>query len=316
MTSGASAPLKEGIIRYARETLGFDDCRFTSPFVNEHLDSYRAWLKEKMHGEMAYLEEHLRFKEHPEELLPGVRSAVVVIKNYKNTEERRQGEPLKIARFAAGKDYHQVMTRHLNQLADFIMQSDPSARCYCGSDSRPIAERTLALKAGTGFLGKNSMVIKPGLGSYFFIGVVLTTAALDEDRPLEWNCGQCRLCLDACPTQAFTGPYRLDATRCISYMTIEQKIALSPDELSRTKGWLFGCDVCQEVCPYNHGRTPLTDWKEFQPESGVGFKIFAEAPDTRRVPKDTPLYRSRKRLVPNWTAAKKGGGSKDEVSSV
>lgn len=252
---------------------------------------------------MKYLEEHLKFKEDAHKLLPDVKSAIVLIKNYKNTQERRLKGDLKIARYAVGKDYHLVIKERLGQLKNFIRRENPSIECYEGVDSRPIAERALALKAGVGFRGKNSMIIKPGLGSYFFIGVLLTTEAFEPDNILNWNCGQCRLCLDACPTGALTNAYELNATKCISYMTIEQKNALTNKELKSTQGWIFGCDICQEVCPYNHEETPLTDWAEFLPEAGVGFEFFNQTPGEEKIPKNTPLHRSRKRVVPNWEKA-------------
>jgi len=299
------------VIDFATQTLQFDDCRFTDPFLGEQrLDAYRQWLAEGRHGDMKYLEEHLKFKEDPNLLLSGVKSAIVLIKNYKNTPIRQLTDEFKIARYAVGKDYHTVIKERLEKIVDFLKNEDPEVRCYLGVDSRPIAERSLALKAGIGFRGKNTMVIKPGLGSYFFIGVILTTYAFDEDQPLQWNCGECRLCLDACPTQAITAPYQIDSTRCISYLTIEQKNALTPEELKQTKGWLFGCDICQEVCPYNHGHTPLTSWKEFLPKAGVGFGFFKKDPEDKNesdIPQGTPLYRSRKRLIPNWQALNRSG---------
>jgi len=295
--------LKSRITRYALDDLGFDDCRFTGPQVCDQLAMMRRWLASGRHGDMDYLERHLPFKEDPGQLLPGVRTAMVVIKSYKNTPHKQLGERYKIARYAAGRDYHIVMRQRLERLADFIGREDPQACCYWGVDSRPIAERTLAVKAGIGFVGKNSMVIKPGLGSYFFIGVVLTTASLEPDVPLKWDCGACQLCLDACPTGALDTPYKVDARQCISYQTIEQKAPMSPQQVENGQGWIFGCDICQEVCPYNHGRVSLTDWPEFRPESGPGFAVF-EGQELLPIPKDSALYRSRKRLRANWQAAK------------
>ena len=164
----------------------------------------------------------------------------------------------------------------------------------------------MAIKSGIGFLGKNTMVIKPRLGSYFFIGVILTTHPFKPDPLLTWDCGQCRLCIDACPTQAITEDYTLKATECISYLTIEHKSPLSAEAIQKTQGWTFGCDICQEVCPYNHERIPVTDWPEFLPGSGLGFDFFEEilaGRHPKEVPKDSALYRSRKRLWANWEAA-------------
>ncbi len=248
--------LKNKVTVYAKETLGFDDCRFTNPFVDEHFKTYKKWISEGKHGDMGYLKNHIPFKENPELLLKNVKSAIVIIKNYKNTSTRFLRNSLKIARYAVGRDYHRVTGERLRELVVFLQSIEPSAECFVGVDSAPIAERSLALKAGIGFLGKNSMVIKPGLGSYFFIGVVLTTLELEEDKALKWNCGTCRLCLDACPTQAIRNDFTLEATKCISYQTIEKKSPMTDEELSQAKGWLFGCDICQEVCPYNHDKIP------------------------------------------------------------
>ena len=333
MSSSTINSIKQKIFIYSTETLGFDDCRFTDPFVGESLEEYKSWLKQGLHGEMKYLEEHSQFKENPDWLLKGVRSAMVLIKNYKNTSRRRLEDSFKIARYAVGQDYHTVMQNRLKELCDFIKIDHPESEFYYGVDSRPLPERSLALKAGIGFRGKNTMVIKPGLGSYFFIGVILTTQSFDNDSPLNWNCGNCRRCLDACPTGALvpTAPvsedrspifggtsarsssspssapqqsYSLDATQCISYLTIEKKQPLSAAEVKKTDGWIFGCDICQEVCPYNHGQTPLTDWKEFHPDAGVGFDFFQKEIQETDIPKTTPLYRSRKRVVPNLKLAK------------
>lgn len=291
---------KDKIIDHAINTLGFDDCRFCDPHLKDELNETRDWLAQDFQGDMKYLKEHLKFKENPDLLLPGVKSAIVLIKNYKNTSIQQNSVEFKIARYAVGKDYHLVMKEKLEALVDFMKKENPGIECYAGVDSRPLAERSLALKAGIGFRGKNTMVIKPGLGSYFFIGVILTNHSFENDVPLNWNCGNCRLCLNACPTQALSD-YSLNATKCISYKTIEQKNPLTQEDLKKTQGWIFGCDICQEVCPYNRGRTPLTDWKEFQPEAGVGFDFFARHDS---IPKDTPLYRSRKRVIPNWQRAR------------
>ena len=209
-------PLKEKVFLYATKTLGFDDCRFANPNLGEAIRIYKHWLKENHYGDMAYLKNHLKFKENPDLLLAGVKSSIVLIKNYKNTKERRLKNIFKIARYAVGKDYHVVMRERLDKLIHFMKTQNSGMECYAGVDSSPLPERSLAIKSGIGFLGKNSMVIKPGLGSYFFIGVVLTTHDFESDKPLSWNCGQCRLCIDACPTQAIMEQGAVNATRCIS----------------------------------------------------------------------------------------------------
>lgn len=300
--------LKPQIKTYATQTLGFDDCRFTDAKLDDKLDIYKDWLSGGGHAGMDYLKKHLKFKEAPGLLLANVKSAIVLIKNYKNTKVPSLTNRLKIARYAVGKDYHIVMHERLLKLADFLKKEISGIECYCGVDSAPIAERSLALESGIGFLGKNSMVIKPGLGSYFFIGVILTTAEFEPDLPFKKDCGKCRLCIDACPTNAIRNDYTLYAKRCISYQTIERKTPLTEDEIKKTQGWLFGCDLCQEVCPYNGGNKPLTDWEEFLPKSGVSFDIFEKSSkiiSSATIPRDSALYRSRKRVVANLATAQK-----------
>ncbi|MFA5060164.1 MAG: tRNA epoxyqueuosine(34) reductase QueG [Candidatus Omnitrophota bacterium] len=293
--------LKSKIFHFATQTLGFDDCRFTTPELSDALVIYKEWLDHGYHGEMDYLKKHFKFKENPELLLGGVKSAIVLIKNYRNTLEPKINTRTKLARYAVGKDYHFVIGEKLKELENFIKNQNADIKCYAGVDSRPIAERSLALKAGIGFLGKNSMVIRPGLGSYFFIGVVLTTHTFEPDDVLKWDCGSCRLCIDACPTQAINNDSTLNAVKCISYQTIERKDPLSADEIKQAKGWLFGCDICQEVCPYNT-TAPLTNWKEFLPESGIGFDFF-EKRKLEIIPKDSAVYRSRARIIQNHKLA-------------
>lgn len=293
------------IIGFAIQTLGFDDCRIADPFLDDYLDEYRGWLKNGLHADMDYLERHLPFKENPKTLLEDVVSAIVLIKNYKNTTKQFSDQPVKVARYAAGRDYHLVISEKLELLTGLISAVEPEAKFYFGVDSRPLADRSLALKSGIGFRGKNTMVIKPGLGSYFFIGIILTNLDLKKDRPLKWDCGNCRLCLDACPTNALTNSFELDAAKCISYQTIEQKTEMTDEQLSRSKGWLFGCDICQEVCPYNNQNVPLTTWEDFKADRGVGFDGLNDI-NNIVIPKDSAMYRSRKRLFPNVENARKG----------
>ncbi len=300
--------LKQKIANYATQDLGLDDCRFTSADTSQFMEIYDLWLKAGRHGEMDYLLKHQDLKEHPEKLLSGVRSAIVVMKNYKSTHERRLAGNFKIARYAVGADYHAILAEKLNALADVLKKESPQAQCYCGVDSRPIPERSLGIQAGVGFLGKNTMLIKPGMGSYFYLGVVLTTVDFEPDAPLRWDCGSCRLCIDACPTQALLGDFQMDAAKCISYQTIEQKEPMSETQIRQAQGWIYGCDICQEVCPYNHDRIPLTNWSEFLPEAGVGFKFFEKAPDDLKeqdIPKTSPMHRSRRRIIPNFQLARR-----------
>ena len=151
---------------------------------------------------MLYLKRHLPLKEQPRRLLKNAQSAIIVVKNYKNTKTQKLKNNYKIARYAVGRDYHFVITEKLKEFEDHLRKCFNNIECYSGVDSRPIAERSFAIRSGIGFLGKNSMVIRPGLGSYFFIGIILTNARFPIDKPIKKNCGDCHKCIDACPTGA------------------------------------------------------------------------------------------------------------------
>ncbi|NBV83625.1 tRNA epoxyqueuosine(34) reductase QueG [bacterium] len=296
MSSGVDK--KDQITQWA-EDLGFDVCGVASPFVTHHLDAYRTMVSDNAFGDMGYLARHLIFKENPELLLPGVRSAIVVAKNYKNTEVQSLEGDFKVARYAAGMDYHRVVFDRLSGLESRITAKWAEASCYIGVDSRPLPERTLAILAGIGFKARNSMIIRPKLGSYFLLGVMLTTLELPVDRPIAGGCGTCRRCVDACPTGAIGMDGSMNYTACVSYQTIEKKSGVVFEDLKRFKGWIFGCDICQEVCPFNHTKIPLTNWAEFNPRSGVGHSLTPQADGRVDIPKFTPLYRSRKRVRDN-----------------
>jgi epoxyqueuosine reductase len=213
-------------------------------------------------GTMGYLARRLPERLDPARVLPEARSVVCVALNY------YQGAPdepswAPVARYAWGRDYHDVMTPRLDALARFIEEATGErGRCYV--DTGPVLERDLAARAGLGWVGKNTMLINPGLGSWFFIGVLLTTAALAHGESLPDRCGTCRACLDACPTDAFVAPYVLDARRCIAYLTIEHRGEVDPTLAPRMGTWQFGCDVCQDVCPWNR-KAPVTRERAFFP---------------------------------------------------
>ena len=171
----------------------------------------------------------------------------------------------RIARYAWGKDYHKVLGKRLVALVRYVEGLAPEVRCKAFVDTGPLLERALAQKAGLGFVGKNTMLITRGLGSWVFLAHVVTTLELPSDVPDRRTCGSCTLCIDACPTQALTEPYRLDARRCISYLTIESQSEIPQELRSHVGDWLFGCDVCQDVCPHNT-RVPPTPIAEFQAE--------------------------------------------------
>jgi len=240
--------------------MGFELVGIASAKPADGIDRMRDWLDQGYAGEMDYMHRQADARHHPESILPGVRSVVMVGMNYKPAED--SGAPAKsIARYARGADYHDILWNRLAQLLAWLQLQRPGCRGRGVVDTAPLLERDFARRAGLGWFGKNTMLINKRLGSYFFIGALLTDLELHPDSPHETShCGSCSACLDACPTNAFVGPGVLDSRRCISYLTIELRRPVS-DELRPGMGdWLFGCDVCQEVCPWNRkapsGREP------------------------------------------------------------
>jgi epoxyqueuosine reductase len=239
----------------ARE-LGFDLVGVCPAVPPPHLGAYRDWIDKGYHGTMEYLRRHLPLKENPATLLPGVRSIVAVGLNYNRPNPRRPGRP-RIARYALGRDYHKVLRGKLRRLAEWMEAEHPEARSRACVDSAPILEREYAHLAGLGWFGKNTMLIDSRRGSWFFIGLLLTTVELEPDAPALGGCGTCTRCVDACPTGAIVheeGRWQVDARRCVSYLTIEHDGAIDPALQTGMGEWTFGCDVCQEVCPFNEAR--------------------------------------------------------------
>jgi epoxyqueuosine reductase len=257
----ATSTLTESVKALADE-LGFDRIAIGSAGPPEHGAPFRHWLEAGYAGGMGYLERRLEERLDPARVLAGARSIVCVALNYYQGEMTdRSWEP--VARYAWGRDYHDVITPRLERLAAHLADA-AGARCRAYVDTGPVLERDMAARAGLGWIGKNTMLLHPALGSWFFIGVILTTAEFEHDTPLPDRCGSCRACLDVCPTHAFVAPYVLDARRCISYLTIEHKGAIDRDLHDGIGSWEFGCDLCQSVCPWNR-KAPLTRERAFVP---------------------------------------------------
>jgi epoxyqueuosine reductase len=243
-------PTAAGEVKARAAALGFIACGITHPGPTPHGDRLDAWLAKGYAGTMRYLHRQARRRKDPRLIVPEALSIVVVLDNYYSDPPQTNPIP-KVARYALGQDYHQVTRDRVAQLASYLEQSGARiARVY--TDAGPVPERELAQRAGLGWIGKNTMLIRPGVGSFFFIASIFTDLALEADVPLEADhCGTCTRCLDACPTGAFVEPRVLDATRCISYLTIEHKGPIPEPVVSRLDGWVFGCDICNEVCPWN-----------------------------------------------------------------
>ena len=245
--------------------LGFVACGITDPSPPPHGDRLDAWLAKGYAGTMRYLHRQARRRKDPRINVPESLAVVVLLENYYSPDAEADRQAPRIAKYARGEDYHRVTLRRLDTLAEFLLQRGARvARSYV--DSGPVPERELAQRAGLGWIGKNTMLIRPGIGSFFFIGSIFTDLPLPPDPPFTTDhCGSCTRCLDACPTEAFVEPQVLDATRCISYLTIEQRGPI-PDPLAeRFEGYAFGCDICNDVCPWNQRFAQPTAVAELRP---------------------------------------------------
>jgi epoxyqueuosine reductase len=245
--------------------LGFLACGVTHPGPTAHGDQLDQWLARGYAGTMRYLHRQARRRKNPELIAPEARSVVVVLDNYYTPDEESDLQPPRVAKYARGEDYHRVTQRRLAELAEFLGANGARlSRVY--ADAGPVPERELAQRAGLGWIGKNTMLISPGAGSFFFIGSIFTDLPLDSDAPFDLDrCGSCTRCLDACPTDAFVEPRVLDATRCISYLTIEQRGPIPEELAAQFEGYAFGCDICNDVCPWNQRFARPTGVAEFRP---------------------------------------------------
>jgi epoxyqueuosine reductase len=282
-------------VKRRAEELGFVACGITDPSPIDDGGGLDRWLASGYAGVMRYLHRQARKRKDPRLIVPGAKSVVVVLDNYYNGDAD-PGPPPKIARYARGEDYHRVTRERLEPLAD-LLRTHGARIAHTFADSGPVPERALALRAGLGWIGKNTMLIRPGSGSFFFIGTLFTDLALEQDRiDATDHCGTCTRCLDACPTGALVEPRVLDATRCTSYLTIEQKGPIPEPLAERLEGWVFGCDICNEVCPWNQRFAQPTSAEEFRSRhllDGAGPELFDRMDEeefTRRFG-DTPLER-------------------------
>src|SRR5437773_3633349 len=248
----SATELKARLVSFARE-IGFDSCRVAPCNVPAHANDFREWLRDGAHGEMNYMQRGEEKRCDPQSILPGARSIVVFALNYFHEERtHRRSETAatgRIARYAWGDDYHDVIGAKLNRIDEFLRSFGGQQKCYV--DTGPVLERDHAAQAGIGWHGKSTMLIHERLGTWFFLAEILTTLELPPDYSVPDRCGTCHRCITACPTGVITAPHRLDARRCISYLTIELKTAI-PVELRPLIGdRIFGCDDCLDACPWN-----------------------------------------------------------------
>ncbi|MBK7334812.1 MAG: tRNA epoxyqueuosine(34) reductase QueG [Saprospirales bacterium] len=247
--------------------LGFS---FTGIARAERLDEearrLEEWLSMGYHGKMGYMENHFDKRVDPRELVPGARSVVTLMYNYFSEKEPEDPTAPKLSMYALGKDYHHVIREKLVELLDALRKEVGAVEGRCFVDSAPVMERDWAKRAGVGWIGKNTLLIHPKAGSYFFLAELIIDLELEPDGPMKDYCGDCRRCIDACPTEAISPQgYLLDASKCISYLTIELKDAIPESFRGKMDNWMFGCDVCQEVCPWNRFSTPHSE-PAFEPQ--------------------------------------------------
>jgi len=243
------------------QRLGFDYCGIAeAKFLEKEAPRLENWLNQGMHGKMSYMENHFDKRLDPCKLVPGAKSVVTLIYNYFPGRDLGKDEsldhPLKIAKYAYGEDYHFVIKRKLKELLTQLENKTGDIQGRVFVDSAPVLERVWAQKSGLGWIGKNSLLLNRSMGSFFFLAELILDVELEYDGPVKDYCGSCTRCIDACPTDAIPKPYVVDASKCISYLTIELKEEIPEEFKGKMENWVFGCDICQDVCPWNRFSKP------------------------------------------------------------
>jgi len=264
-------------IKVRAEELGFLSCGIAKvEYLEEEARHLENWLEKGYHGKMSYMENHFDKRVNPALLVDDAQSVISVLVNYFPREDLFEGKQLKISKYAYGKDYHLVIRERLQRLLDYIeeLTGERSARTF--TDSAPVLDKAWAERAGLGWIGKNGNLLSKKVGSFFFIGEIILDLELEYDQRLTDHCGSCTKCIDACPTEAIIQPNLVDGSRCISYLTIELKDEIIPNEFQdRMDNWVFGCDVCQDVCPWNRFSKPHT-FPEFDPHGGLSVDLLKD----------------------------------------
>jgi epoxyqueuosine reductase len=310
---------REERLRILASSLGFAACGITDLAPSQYPAELDHWLAAGYGGTMRYLHRQAAKRKEPARIVAGATRAVVVLDNYAPPPEpggTGDVPTVQVAKYARGADYHDVTLERLERLAEWLRAEGATiARPY--ADAGPVPERELAQRAGLGWIGKNTMLLRPGVGSLFFIGTVLTDLDLAMDVPFVLDhCGSCTRCLDACPTAAFVAPHVLDATRCLSYLTIEQKGPIPDEFVPLPEGWAFGCDICNDVCPWNERFAEPTSISAFLPRrvpdrTDPGYFERMEEEEFGRLFADSPLSRpGLAGMRRNWRAAFAGNGER------
>ncbi|MCK4661743.1 MAG: tRNA epoxyqueuosine(34) reductase QueG [Bacteroidales bacterium] len=240
------------IIKTEAKRLGFVDCGISKVQYLKNEEIYlKEWLDKDMHGEMKYMENHFEKRLDPSKLVEGAKSIISVLFNYYSSENQKDTDAPKISKYAYGKDYHHIIKNKLNKLLHFINSNITKVNGRYFTDSAPVLERVWAKEAGLGWIGKNSLLINKKYGSFCFIGELIIDIELEYDKPIKDYCGTCNKCVESCPVNAIIKPFVVDASKCISYFTIEKKGNIPDNMKGKFNNWIFGCDICQNVCPWN-----------------------------------------------------------------
>ncbi|WP_298541686.1 tRNA epoxyqueuosine(34) reductase QueG [uncultured Aquimarina sp.] len=240
------------LIKSEAKRLGFLSCGVSkAEFLEEEAPRLEKWLNQNMQGQMSYMENHFDKRLDPTKLVEGSKSVISLLLNYFPSETQKDPDAPKISKYAYGQDYHHVIKQKLKQLQEFITETIGEVNGRAFVDSAPVLDKAWAAKSGLGWIGKNSNLLTQKVGSYYFIAELIVDLELEYDTPVTDHCGTCTACIDACPTQAIVDPYVVDGSKCISYFTIELKEEIPSDYSGKFDNWMFGCDVCQDVCPWN-----------------------------------------------------------------
>ena len=257
---------RSALIKAKAHELGFLACGVAkADHLVEEAPRLEQWLKAGKHGRMNYMADHCDMRLDPRKLVPGAKSVISLAYNYCTPTKQLDPEAPKLSTYAYGRDYHKVVKQRLKPLVEHITDRFGAVELRTFVDSAPVLEKAWAQRAGVGWQGKHTNVIRQGAGSFFFLCEIILDLELEPDAPATDHCGTCRRCIDACPTEAIT-PYGVDGSRCISYLTIELKEAIPAELAGKMEGWAFGCDICQQVCPWNRFSVPHNE-PQFLPRS-------------------------------------------------
>jgi epoxyqueuosine reductase len=247
------------IVKSEAKRLGFDFCGISkAEFLEEEAPRLEDWLKKNRHGQMDYMANHFDKRLDPRLLVDGAKSVISLLFNYYPEQEQRSDAP-KISKYAYGDDYHTVIKNKLKEFVNTLEEKIGKINGRVFTDSAPVLDKAWAKKSGLGWVGKNSNLINKDQGSFFFIAELIVDLELEYDGPIADYCGTCTKCIDACPTEAIVAPYVVDGSKCISYLTIELKEAIPVEFKNKMDNWAFGCDVCQDVCPWNRFSKPHSE---------------------------------------------------------